>query len=110
MLKMAGIELDKILPYLKVNKVFGQTRRKLIENENRKLLDKIDYRELKESIEPKIKDKDLDLYIGIESCERMPKPTEFDLEPDREEASNLLQKLMEELEKKIKKKNLKKNQ
>ena len=95
MLKMAGIELDKILPYLKVNKVFGQTRRKLIENENRKLLDKIDYRELKESIEPKIKDKDLDLYTGIESCERMPKPTEFDLEPDREEASNLLQKLME---------------
>jgi hypothetical protein len=100
MLKMAGIELDKILPYLKVNKVFGQTRHNLIENENRKLLDKVDQRELKESIDPKIKDKNLDLYTGIESCEKIPKPTEFDLEPDREEASNLLNKLIEELEKK----------
>ena len=85
MLKMAGIELDIILPYLKVNKVFGQTRHNLIENEDRKLLDKIDYRELKESFDQKMKDKNLDLYTEIESCERIPKPKEFDLEPDREE-------------------------
>ena len=66
-------------------------------------MDKVDHRELKESIDPKIKDKNLDLYTGIESCERFPRPTEFDLEPDREETSNLLNKLIEELENKNKK-------
>ena len=103
LLKMAGIELDKIMPYLEVLEVDSHTREELIELENRTLLDKVDHRELKESIDPKIRDNNLDLYLGIESCERMPKPLEFDLEPDREEASKLLLQLIEELENKNKK-------
>ena len=102
-LKMAGIELDKIIPYLDVLKSDNHTRPELIELENRSLLDKVQHRELKDSIDPKLRDNNLDLYLGIESCEHIPKPLEFDLELDREEASKLLLQLIEELENKNKK-------
>jgi hypothetical protein len=102
-LKMAGIELNKIIPYLDVLKSDNHTRPELIELENRSLLDKVQHRELKDSIDPKLRDNNLDLYLGIESCEHIPKPLEFDLELDREEASKYLLQLIEELENKNKK-------
>ena len=91
-LKMAGIELNKIIPYLNIFEINNQTRDEVLAIEESPLYDKVVIRLLKESINKDIREKDLDLYLGIESCPRIPKPGDTDLEPFRDEASNLLLK------------------
>ena len=93
MLKMAGIELEKIIPYLEILILKNNTREELLNLEKSIIYDKVIIRELKESINPKIINRNIDLYAGIKSCERLPKPDPIILEPFREEASNLLLKL-----------------
>ena len=95
-LKMAGIELDKIIPLLDIFIIENSTRQEILDSESHILLDKVSYRELRESIDEKIKDKNVDLYAGTESCERIKKPEELLLEPFREEVSNLLFSLIGE--------------
>ena len=93
MLKMAGIELEKIIPYLEILILKNNTREELLNLEKSIIYDKVIIRELKESINPKIINRNIDLYAGIKSCERLPKPDPIILEPFREEASNLLLRL-----------------
>ena len=94
MLKMAGIELDKIIPYLDVFVLENITRQEVLYNEKSKLLDKIRIRELKESIDMNLRKQNIDLYAGIDTCERMPKSDPIELEPLREEISKLLWSLI----------------
>ena len=94
MMKMAGIELEQILPYLEILIMDEYTREELNDLRKKLLYDKVLIRELKESIDSNIRDKNIDLYIGIESCGRIPKPDPIIFEPFREEASNLLIKLI----------------
>ena len=94
MLKMAGIELDKIIPYLDVFVLENITRQEVLYNEKSKLLDKIRIRELKESIDMNLRKQNIDLYAGIDTCERMPKSDPIELEPLREETSKLLWSLI----------------
>ena len=95
-LNMAEIELDKIIPYLDVFSLENITRQEVLFNEKSKLLDKIRIRELKELIDVDLRKKNIDLYAGIDSCERMPKCDPFELEPFREEASKLLWSFIKE--------------
>ena len=92
---MAGIELDKIIPLLNILKVDNQTREELNKLGKQILVEKVRIRELKESIDDKIKEKSLDLYAGIDTPDRLPKPDPIFLDSMREEASNLLYKLIE---------------
>ena len=96
MMKMAGLELEEILPYLEILIMDEHTREELNNSGKTLLYDKVLHRELKESIEVNIRDKNIDLYKGIESCDRIPKPDPIIFEPFREEASNLLMKLVGE--------------
>ena len=98
-LKMAGIENEGCIPFLEMFTLENANRTK-INSERQILYEKVHLRELKESINEKIKDKSMDLYAGIDSCERIPKPDPLILEPFREEASNLLNRLIEEKERK----------
>ena len=100
MLKMADIGIEEIIPYLELLVIDNQTREELLKIEKSNLFDKVLIRELKESIDDKIKTQNIDLYAGIESCERLPKPDPIILEPFREEASNLLLSLIGKGEKK----------
>ena len=93
MLKMAGVDLDKIIPYLKIILLENKNREDILDEENSILFDKVEFRELKESIDENIKNKNIDLYAGIESCKRINRPDPIIFEPLREEASNLLNKL-----------------
>ena len=98
-LKMAGIENEGCIPFLEMF-TLENTNRAKINSERQILYEKVHLRELKESINEKIKDKSMDLYAGTDSCERIPKPDPLILEPFREEASNLLNRLIEEKERK----------
>ena len=95
-LKMAGIELDKIIPYLDIFLVDSHNRQELNLLENSILCDKVRNRELRESIELNKRDQIMDIYNGIESINRMKKPEPINIfEPFREEASNLLLEFIE---------------
>ena len=98
-LKMAGIENEGCIPFLEMF-TLENTNRTKINSERQILYEKVHLRELKESIDEKIKDKSMDLYAGTDSCEKIPKPDPLILEPFREEASNLLNRLIEEKERK----------
>ena len=97
--KMIGIEHEKCIPYLEMF-TLENTTRDAINKERHILYEKVHTRELKESINDKIKDQHIDLYAGINSCDRIPKPDPLILEPFREEASNLLLSIIEEKERK----------
>ena len=97
--KMIGIEHEKCIPYLEMF-TLENTTREAINKERHILYEKVHTRELKESINDKIKDQYIDLYAGINSCDRIPKPDPLILEPFREEASNLLLSIIEEKERK----------
>ena len=96
LIKMAGIDIDKIVPYLDMIILENKKREDILKNEKSILLDKVRIRELKELIDDRLKKENIDLYVGIESCKRIPKPDVTDLEPFREEASNLLMSFMKE--------------
>ena len=97
--KMIGIEHEKCIPYLEMF-TLENTTREAINKERHILYEKVHTRELKESINDKIKDQYIDLYAGINSCDRIPKPDPLILEPFREDASNLLLSIIEEKERK----------
>ena len=102
MMKMAGLDLEEILPYLEILIMDELTREELNNLGKTLLYDKVLHRGLKESIEVNIRDKNIDLYKGIESCDRIPRSDPIIFEPFREEASNLLMKLVGEGEEKEK--------
>ena len=102
MLKMAGIGLEQIIPYLEILKKNDLTREQLNNLGKIILFEKVLHRQLKESIDPNIRNKYIDLYVGTNSCDKIPRPDPIILEPFREETSNLLMKLIAEKEKNTK--------
>ena len=104
MMKMAGIEIEQIISYFEILLMDGLTREEINDSGNVYLFEKVLHRELKESINNNIRNNNIDLYGGTQSCDRLTKPDPIILEPYRDEASKLLMKLMDEGGKKLEEK------
>ena len=98
-LEKSGIKLENVLPYLK-NEIKDIDRIQELAKEM-PLYEKVKIRELKDRIKKgDLKEKSLDIYLGMDSCDRYNK-IPFDLvQNDENEASTLLNELIEKVENK----------
>ena len=98
-LEKSGIKLENVLPYLK-NEIKDIDRIQELAKEM-PLYEKVKIRELKDRIKKgDLKEKSLDIYLGMDSCYRYNK-IPFDLvQNDENEASTLLNELIEKVENK----------
>ena len=98
-LEKSGIKLENVLPYLK-NEIKDIDRIQELAKEM-PLYEKVKIRELKDRIKKgDLKEKSLDIYLGMDSCDRYNK-IPFDLVQNNEnEASTLLNELIEKVENK----------
>lgn len=106
-LKLAGIELDKIIPYLDIYIAESANRQELNLHGKSILCNKARNRKLRDSIELNKRDQNMEIYNGIKRINKMKKPKEFKIfEFFREEASNLIKELnKDEKDEKIEKNN-----
>ena len=98
-LEKSGIKLENMLPFLK-NEIKDINRIEMLAQEI-PLYEKVKIRELKDRIKKgDLKEQSLDIYLGLDSCNRYNK-IPFDLvQNDENEASTLLNELIEKVEKK----------
>lgn len=98
-LEKSGIKLENVLPYLK-NEIKDIDRIQELAKEM-PLYEKVKIRELKDRIKKgDLKEQSLDIYLGMDSCNRYNK-IPFDLvQNDENEASTLLNELIEKVENK----------
>ena len=94
-LKMSGIDLDKVFPFFEKNIINNIKREEILDSQKNILYDKVVIRETKEKIDKKTRYENLEIYKGCESFERMIKPTFDDLDLFRNEESTLLIRLIE---------------
>jgi len=98
-LEKCGIKLEHMLPYLN-NEIKDFDRIQVLSEENI-LYEKVKIRELKDRIKKgDLKDQNLDIFLGVDSCNRYNK-IPFDLvQNDENEVSTLLNELIEKVEQK----------
>ena len=94
-LKMSGIDLDKVFPFLEKIIIENITRDEILSMEKNILYNKVLIREIKEKIDEKIVNEKIDIYKGNEPFERMIKPEFDDLDIFRQQQSELIIKLKE---------------
>ena len=99
-LKMSGIEYSDLLQFVMID-ILKMIREELNKSKSgNPLVDKVRIRELKNTIEDRIKDKYIDLYKGTEKAERLPKILFEDLDSFREESSKILNDLIRKVKEK----------
>ena len=94
-LKMSGIDLDKVFPFLEKIIIENITRDEILSMEKNILYNKVLIREIKEKIDEKIVNEKINIYKGNEPFERMIKPEFDDLDIFRQQQSELIIKLKE---------------